>query len=512
MFTSAKTAFASWSLKRLLVSLVSLLGLVMVVLAAALASTYQVAQYSSRTASLAAAAQIQLQTTLRALNEAVLSDGSSTSRKLAQDSAARFGQLLAELSDRHAGDELGALLKSRVQPGWDKVSDASRTLLATKGLSASDDNTMIAYGRVSGLTEDVVAAASEVESGANERADRADKRLVLLGMASAAVALVALAVIGWLIHRVVFARLGGEPALACELANRLAAYDLTVEFPAPMAGEHGTVMLALRKIRDSLAEVVMQVRQNSESVATASAQIASGNNDLNGRTGQQSGLLSQTAQSMQTLGENVQRNAGSSAQARQLASRAAEVAVKGGEVVGRVVNTMTGINESSRKIADIIGVIDGIAFQTNILALNAAVEAARAGEQGRGFAVVASEVRSLAQRSASAAREIKTLIGASVERVAEGTQLVDQAGTTMREIVHSIQRVTDIMVEISDASSHQSTGVLEVGQAVSQMDAATQQNAALVEQSAAAAESLRQQAEQLVQAVAVFRLRMASPM
>ena len=206
------------------------------------------------------------------------------------------------------------------------------------------------------------------------------------------------------------------------------------------------------------------------------------------------------------LGANVQRNADSSAQANQLASRAAEVAVKGGDVVGQVVNTMTGINESSRKIADIIGVIDGIAFQTNILALNAAVEAARAGEQGRGFAVVAAEVRSLAQRSAGAAKEIKGLIGASVERVAEGTQLVDQAGATMKEIVHSIQRVTDIMAEISQASREQSSGVSEVGEAVSQMDVATQQNAALVEQSAAAAESLRQQADQLVQAVAVFRL------
>jgi methyl-accepting chemotaxis protein len=512
MFSIAKMTFASCSLKRLLISLVCLLGVVMVTLATALASTYQAAQYSSQTASLAAVAQINLQTTLRALNEAVLSDGSSTSRKLSQESAARFGQLLAELTERHANDELGELLNARVQPGWSRVDEASRALLASKGLSASDDKTMIAYGKVSGLTEDVIAAAAEVESGANERARRAEKRLVLLGIVSAALALAALAVIGWLIHRVVFARLGGEPALACDIANRLAAYDLTVDFPASTAGDEATVMLALRKIRDSLAEVVTQVRQNSESVATASAQIASGNNDLNARTSQQSGLLSQSAQSMQVLGANVQRNAGSSAQARQLASRAAEVAVRGGEVVGRVVSTMTGINESSRKIADIIGVIDGIAFQTNILALNAAVEAARAGEQGRGFAVVASEVRSLAQRSASAAREIKSLIGASVERVAEGTQLVDQAGATMKEIVHSIQRVTDIMVEISDASSEQSTGVTEVGQAVSQMDAATQQNAALVEQSAAAAESLRQQAEQLVQAVAVFRLRPASVM
>jgi methyl-accepting chemotaxis protein len=241
-------------------------------------------------------------------------------------------------------------------------------------------------------------------------------------------------------------------------------------------------------------------------VATASAQIAQGNQDLSSRTEEQASALQQTAATMEQLGTTVRSNADSAKQANQLALGASAVAAQGGDVVGKVVTTMQGINDSSRKIGDIIGVIDGIAFQTNILALNAAVEAARAGEQGRGFAVVASEVRSLAQRSAEAAKEIKALIGRSVEQVEQGTALVDQAGKTMGEIVGSIQRVSDIVAEITAASAEQSDGVQQVGDAVSQMDQATQQNAALVEESAAAAESLKGQAQQLVQAVAVFKL------
>jgi methyl-accepting chemotaxis protein-1 (serine sensor receptor) len=241
-------------------------------------------------------------------------------------------------------------------------------------------------------------------------------------------------------------------------------------------------------------------------VASASSQIATGNSDLSMRTEQQASALQETAASMEQLGTAVRHNADNASQANQLARGASEVAQRGGDVVGEVVETMRGINESSRRIGDIIGVIDGIAFQTNILALNAAVEAARAGEQGRGFAVVAGEVRNLAQRSAEAAREIKQLIAASVERVERGTAQVDRAGATMKEIVGAVGRVTDIMGEISSASAQQSAGVAQVGNAVGQMDTATQQNAALVEQSAAAAESLRGQARELVEAVAVFRL------
>jgi methyl-accepting chemotaxis protein len=270
--------------------------------------------------------------------------------------------------------------------------------------------------------------------------------------------------------------------------------------------EIAVLMRALDGMQASLSTVVRQVRQGSDSVASASAEIASGNMDLSNRTEIQAGALERTDASMVELGEAVKHNAESTRQANQLALQASTVAVKGGEVVAQVVETMQGINASSRKIADIIQVIDGIAFQTNILALNAAVEAARAGEQGRGFAVVASEVRSLAGRSADAAKEIKALISASVERVEHGSALVDHAGVTMTEVVNSIKRVTDLMGEISAANNEQSTDVSEVAEVVMQMDQTTQQNAALVEQMAAAASSLRSQAQELVQTVAVFKL------
>ena len=295
-------------------------------------------------------------------------------------------------------------------------------------------------------------------------------------------------------------------AEAIKVAQTVAADDLTSHIEVKSTDETGQLMLALKSMKDNLSNIVGGVRQNAEGVATASAQIAQGNNDLSARTEQQASALEETAASMEQLSATVKQNADNAKQANQLALSASTVAIKGGEVVGQVVTTMKGINDSSKKIADIISVIDGIAFQTNILALNAAVEAARAGEQGRGFAVVASEVRSLAGRSADAAKEIKGLINASVERVEQGTALVDQAGHTMTEVVTSIKRVTDIMGEISAASAEQSAGVAQIGEAITQMDQATQQNAALVEESAAAAESLKGQAQQLVGAVAVFKL------
>ena len=288
--------------------------------------------------------------------------------------------------------------------------------------------------------------------------------------------------------------------------RQVEAGDLSIEVATTRSDEVGQLQRALANTTAGLRRVVQQVRVSADSVATASQQIASGNQDLSERTEQQASALQQTAASMDQLSSMVKQNADNAKQANQLALGASTVAIQGGQVVGEVVDTMKGINDSSKKIADIIGVIDAIAFQTNILALNAAVEAARAGEQGRGFAVVASEVRSLAGRSAGAAKEIKELINASVERVAKGSALVGQAGRTMQEVVASIKRVTDIMGEISAASQEQSTGVAQVGEAITRMDQATQQNAALVEESAAAADSLKVQAQQLVQAVAVFKL------
>ncbi|MDZ7890279.1 MAG: methyl-accepting chemotaxis protein [Rhodoferax sp.] len=311
--------------------------------------------------------------------------------------------------------------------------------------------------------------------------------------------------LGWRVTRSITSQLGTEPAVAAQLAKSVAKGDLSVHIDLK-PGDTSSIMAQLMHMRDSLVKVVTNVRRGSEAVSTASSEIAQGNHDLSARTESQASALEETAASMEELGSTVKQNADNARQANQLAMTASSVAVQGGEAVGQVVDTMKGINEASRKIADIISVIDGIAFQTNILALNAAVEAARAGEQGRGFAVVASEVRSLAGRSAEAAKEIKMLINANVERVEQGTALVDRAGSTMTEVVSSIRRVTDIMGEISAASREQSAGVNQIGEAVIQMDQATQQNAALVEEMAAAASSLKSQASDLVQVVSVFKL------
>jgi methyl-accepting chemotaxis protein len=325
-------------------------------------------------------------------------------------------------------------------------------------------------------------------------------------LAIGAICSIALGVAGFCVYVVrVLRQLGGEPDALKAVAQAVAAGHLGSPITLRV-GDTTSIMASLKSMSEGLAHTVKTVRQNAEQVATASAQIASGNSDLSSRTEAQASSLQQTAASMEQLGTTVRHNANNARQASQLAATSSAVASQGGALVLDVVSTMQNINDSSKKIADIIGVIDGIAFQTNILALNAAVEAARAGEQGRGFAVVASEVRTLAQRSAEAARQIKSLIQASVERVEAGTQQVDRAGATMRDIVASIQRVTDIVAEISAASIEQSSGVTQVGQAVGELDKATQQNAAMVEESAAAAESLKQQSQQLLHAVAVFKL------
>ncbi|WP_370680493.1 methyl-accepting chemotaxis protein [Comamonas sp. GB3 AK4-5] len=350
--------------------------------------------------------------------------------------------------------------------------------------------------------DEFLTALDQRTSGAVAAAE-AEKGLWFVALGTMATLMVVImAAILWYMYRQITTSL----ATAGGAADRMAHGDLSQQIEVRGLAEVALVLSSLSAMRDSLTGVVYTVRQNAESVATASAEIAQGNNDLSARTEQQASALEETAASMEELSSTVRQNAENAQQANQLACSASNVAVEGGDVVNRVVETMKGIQSSSQRIADIIGVIDSIAFQTNILALNAAVEAARAGEQGRGFAVVATEVRTLAGRSADAAKQIKQLIDASVQQVDQGTQLVDQAGTTMTEVVSAIRRVTDIMGEISAASSEQSQGVAQVGEAVTQMDHTTQQNAALVEESAAAASNLQSQAEKLVQAVAVFQL------
>ncbi len=318
--------------------------------------------------------------------------------------------------------------------------------------------------------------------------------------------LVVSAVLSVALNRMVLQPIGGDPKVAADMADRVAQGDLSQSIHVA-AGDTSSLMAQLKRMQDSLASVVANVRQGAQNVALASAEISQGNHDLSSRTESQASAIEETAASMEELGSTVRQNADSAQQANQYAQNASAVAQRGGEVMGRVVDTMKDISASSQRIADIIGVINGIAFQTNILALNAAVEAARAGEQGRGFAVVASEVRSLAQRSAEAAKEIKTLIDTSVERVNAGSQLVDQAGATMEQVVQAIQSVSEVMAGISAASREQSAGVGQISEAVSDMDQTTQQNAALVEEMAAAATALKNQADELVQTVAVFRLQ-----
>ncbi len=408
-----------------------------------------------------------------------LVQGDSNRAQLATIAAASkaYSDKLAEIRELHRGGE----------PNVPTLVDKELRPLADRYLKSLDDL------RTAMATQ---LAESQSDTGALAKASQ-----VLLGVGT----LIAVA-LGALLAFTVTRSIVRPVQQGKQAAESIADGDLTHPITTTHNDETGQLLQALATMQSRLATIVGNVRHSAEGVATASAEIASGNNDLSARTEQQASALEETAASMEELGSTVRQNADNARQANQLAMSASTVAIQGGQVVAEVVDTMKGINESSKKIADIISVIDSIAFQTNILALNAAVEAARAGEQGRGFAVVASEVRNLAQRSAEAAKEIKGLIGTSVERVERGSALVDRAGATMSEVVASIRRVTDIMGEISAASSEQSSGVGQVGEAITQMDQATQQNAALVEQSAAAADSLKTQAGQLVEAVAVFRL------
>ena len=400
-----------------------------------------------------------------------------------------------------------------IYPVWSKRMTDFVALMDRQGLDPTQFDSRVTAENV-GLLDDTAAfektldkmvkRVEDVSAASTARAREDAQRSRLLMIVMAAVGAVLGIVLGIVIARRLSRQLGGEPSYAADVARRIAAGDLAVQVQT-RPGDRDSMLFAMSQMQQQLTGTISNIKSSADSIASATKQIAAGNADLSQRTEEQASSLEETASSMEELTSIVKQNADNARQASALAGSASDIAVKGGEVVGRVIETMSGINASSKKIADIIGVIEGIAFQTNILALNAAVEAARAGEQGRGFAVVAGEVRSLAQRSATAAKEIKELIGDSVGRVRNGSALVTEAGGVIEEVVVAVKRVTDIMGEISAASDEQSSGIEQVNQAVNQMDEVTQQNAALVEQAAAAALSLEEQAHLLRNAVSAFR-------
>ena len=450
----------------------------------------------------------------RAVRNLVLADDPAEKQaeaKRVAEARARNTEVLEALTVAARDAETQALLKGISDARGAFWSGMERTMAL--GLENKDAearallNKDVRVGQVA-YFKAVDALAQAVQKAAHGAAEHAQSNVATSSLVLALAALVAVVVgtlTALLTTRWITRQLGGEPAEVVAAANAMAQGDLSVDIRT-RAGDQASIMAAMLSMRDRLSEVVGQVRQSSDSIATGSAQIATGNADLSQRTEEQASNLQQTAASMEQLTGTVRTNADTAQQANRLAGDASSAASKGGEMVGAVVATMNEIAASSKKIADIIGTIDGIAFQTNILALNAAVEAARAGEQGRGFAVVASEVRSLAQRSANAAKEIKTLIGASVEKVEIGARQVNDAGASMDEIVAQVGRVSQLISEISHATAEQTSGIGQVGDAVSQLDQVTQQNAALVEESAAAAESLRLQAARLTEVVGVFKL------
>jgi methyl-accepting chemotaxis protein len=427
-------------------------------------------------------------------------DGIVDKRQLVETAMQAYQQNLLTSEERERFAKVPLLLETF----WAVAAEDTRLIQAgqkDEALAFLMDKTVPARTELlAALRNAVKLQEGELRDELGEVEAEAQRTLKVL-IALAVVSIAGLTLLSWHVATL----LGRRVAESRAVAERVRDGDLSVAVHDPVRDEFSPLLTALNDMQGSLTRVVSDVRSNSESVATASADIAQGSQALSARTEQQASALQQTAATMEQLGATVRTNADSAVQAKQLALGASSVAARGGEVVGQVVQTMKGIQESATRIADIIGVIDGIAFQTNILALNAAVEAARAGEQGRGFAVVASEVRNLAQRSATAAHEIKSLITTSVEQAQQGGALVEQAGATMGEIVAAIARVTDIVAEISSASAEQSSSVGQIGQAVAQMDRVTQQNAVLVDESATAAANLKGQAAQLVMAVAVFK-------
>ena len=417
----------------------------------------------------------------------------------------RFAELEKTAQGVALQDKL-AEIRSRYLPGREALDKAAADTSGSIASAIAKGQANNAFGAI---VDEYLAAGDALVAYEQKRAESEGAAIVaavnatsLVCMACALVSVLFSIGLGVLLTRSIV----GPVKAAQKAADRIASGDLTADCRAVGSDESAQLVKSLGRMQESLIRIVREIRSSTEQIQVASTEVASGNQDLSVRTEQTAGSLQQAASSMDELSSTMRHSADAANQAHGLANSASEIASRGGQVVSRVVSTMDEINRSSKKIADIIGVIDGIAFQTNILALNAAVEAARAGEQGRGFAVVAGEVRSLAQRSAEAAKEIKALIGASVDRVESGSRLVNDAGTTMTEIVASVQRVTDIIGEISAASTEQSQGIVEVKGAVGEVDQMTQQNAALVEQSAAAAESLKEQATKLAQVVSTFRL------
>jgi methyl-accepting chemotaxis protein len=415
--------------------------------------------------------------------------------KFSVEASAEEKALLAQIKDAE-GVAMPAIAKASQLYLANNAMDATRVMV--KEIRPAQKKWLEALDKL-GALEDKQNSQTQIDAEAQFASAR-NFMLVLLALA-VGMGVAAAAVI----TRGLLKQLGGEPGYTSKIATSIAEGDLSIAIDTK-SSDRGSLLSEMKQMRNSLVDIVSQVRRGTQTITTASREIAAGNTDLSSRTELQASSLEKTASAMEELTSTVKQNADNAREANQLAATASDVARKGGEVVSQVVGTMGEINSSASKIADIIGVIDGIAFQTNILALNAAVEAARAGEQGRGFAVVASEVRNLAQRSAAAAKEIKTLIGDSVEKIGRGSKLVGQAGVTMDEVVDSVKRVTDIMSEIANASAEQSAGIEQVNLSIIEMDGMTQQNAALVEQAAAAFQSLQDQASELQRVVSIFKL------
>ncbi len=439
--------------------------------------------------------------------QGAVSEGSEDRLSEARDRMVAAGKLLDAIAALDGKADSAGRLRELLQ---NYSNTATHTAMILLGKSQGDKSSAVAdmQKALKALTDGLDAAVTEAHAGLTDglAGSRDGVRTIVLSIAGGALLVVfALGAGSWALARTIWGQIGGEPEYARQMLAKMAGGDLS-EAVIVCNGDTNSFLAALHDMSQGLSGIVSSVREGSDEMAVAAREIAGGNQDLSARTERQAGALQETASSIGQLTQTVNDSAQAAAQADKLAGSASEVAQRGGTVVSEVVRTMTEINASSRKIADIIGVIDGIAFQTNILALNAAVEAARAGEQGRGFAVVAGEVRSLAQRSAEAAKEIKSLIGSSVDRVEAGARLVADAGSTMGEIVDSVRRVSDIIRDIAASAQQQSHGIGQVGSSVTQLDQMTQQNAALVEQSAAASESLRDQAARLAATVATFKV------